>query len=331
MKTIKTTLCVALALAVLGTVAAQSIGADRLIGNYSGRAGSRTMELQLSARGTAVVRLDRTSYTGTWELGGSNLVSIGVRSSNERFGFVFRPEGDRTLVSTSWDKDRFGWRAIRLDREGGAWPGPTPDREIVGDYYWVRPGANAEQLVTLALDSRNRATLTIESGRLRSAPIVARGSWDWNRDNTLDVTVSGPNGRDRFTFRRRGSTLIATSWDRNDWGRTAPEFGKGRKPDLKPIDHAEGVWLLTRRSGRDDVRYTLGLMGNGRAYLLEERSRTRVESDGTWQWRGDDVYVRIRRSRDTLEFTFELDRDRLRAIRWDRDEFGSSRPDFQRR
>jgi hypothetical protein len=323
---------IVLALTVFGTGTAQTIGADSLIGNYSGRAGGRSLELQLSARGSAVVRLDRTNYTGTWDLRSSNQITVGVRSSNDRLNFVFRPERNgSTLVSTSWDKDRFGRREIRLDRDGGSSPDPTPDREVVGDYYWVRPGADAEQLVTLGLDTRNRATLTIESGRTRIAPITSRGSWSWNRDDTIDVTVSGPNGRDRFTFRRRGSVLVATSWDRNEWGRTPPEFSKGRKPDLKPIDHAEGVWLYTRRVGRDDVRYTLGLMGNGRSYLLEERGRNRVESDGTWQWRGDDVYVRIRRSRDTLEFTFRLERDHLRAIRWDRDEFGNTRPDFHRR
>lgn len=326
----KKTLCIALTFAVVGTALAQTIPADRFVGNYSGRAGSRTMELQLSARGAAVIRMDRTTYNGTWDLNSNNSVSIGVRNSSDRLGFVFRRDGEGNLISTSWDKERFGWREIRLSREGGSWE-PAPDREIIGDYYWVRPGASTEQLLSLALDSRNRATLTIESGRLRSSPIVSRGTWEWNRDGTIDVSVSGSNGRDRFTFRRRGSTLIATSWDRNEWGRTAPEFSKGRKPDLRPIDHAEGVWLFDRRIGRDDVRYTLGLMGNGRAYLMEERGRNRIESDGTWQWRGDDVYVRIRRSRDTLEFTFELERDRLRAIRWDRDEFGNSRPDFHRR
>lgn len=308
------------------TALAQTLPDDRVIGNWRGGGNGRDLELQLSSRGSAVAKVGRESLTGTWRLDSANRVIVDTGRNGRGFAFVFRYV-DNSLVATSWDKDYFGYRELRLRRSGDSGGGydPYPDRGIDGTYYWLRDG-RSQELVTLDFESRGRVTLTYDRPNART--YQSRGDWNAMRDGKIEVELRGSRGTDRFVLRRSGTNrLIATSWDRNDWGRDTPEFSKGRKPDIQPIDLAEGIWTW-RRSGNE--RYTLSLMPRGRVDWQQELGRGRESADGTWSWDGDEIRVRINRRRDTLNFRFRVDRDRLSAISWDRDEFGSSRPEFRR-
>jgi hypothetical protein len=260
-------------------------------------------------------------------------VIIDVSSGRDSLAFVFRLVNDR-LQSSSWDRDVFGSREFRLKKEGdsGDDNGYRPDRDIEGDYYWERSGADGQQVVTLSLSGRGRAQMIVESSRYGSRPITSNGTWDLARDGKIEVSVTRPNGRDRWTLRRSGNRLTATNWDRNDWGRNTPEFNKNRKPPINPVDDAEGIWVWTRRAPGGDERITLSLSGRGRADWLEELNRNdRVSGDGTWSWDRDEIKVRISRRRDTLTFRFRVERNRLVATQWDRDEWGRTAPEFRRR
>ncbi|MBX7134715.1 MAG: hypothetical protein K1X67_18770 [Fimbriimonadaceae bacterium] len=306
---------------------AQTISEERVVGNWKASTGGRNLEVQLSSRGSAVTKVDRQTYSGSWRIDGANRIIVDTGRGGSGFAFTFRLV-DGELVATSWDKDTFGSRQLRLRRDGrDPNPDPLPDMHLEGDYYWERPGAGGAQVITLSLESRGRATLTVESGARGSRPTTSRGSWDVGRDDKIDVDVNGSRGRDRFTFRRSGNRLIATSWDRGDWGRDTPTFSKGRKPEILPIEEAEGIWLYDY----DGVKYTLTLHSRRADWLEEDRRGNRVQADGTWNWEGDEIRVRINRRRDTLNFRFKIDRDRLTASNWDRDEFGSRRPEFRRR
>ena len=289
---------------------AQTISEERVVGNWKASTGGRNLEIQLSSRGSAVTKVDRQTYSGSWRIDGANRIIVDTGRGGSGFAFTFRLV-DGELVATSWDKDTFGSRQLRLRRDGrDPNPDPLPDMHLEGDYYWERPGAGGAQVITLSLESRGRATLTVESGARGSRPTTSRGSWDVGRDDKIDVDVNGSRGRDRF-----------------DWGRDTPTFSKGRKPEILPIEEAEGIWLYDY----DGVKYTLTLHSRRADWLEEDRRGNRVQADGTWNWEGDEIRVRINRRRDTLNFRFKIDRDRLTASNWDRDEFGSRRPEFRRR
>jgi hypothetical protein len=218
--------------------------AQGLPGTYYDRqtagAGGRVMQLDLERSGTARLTVNQANrrptavaqvMTGTWRRQGDGRVDVDVADRGVRQRFVLR-DADDTLTATTWDRAKWGSQAPtfrRDDRFGDESPG-----RLQGRYLSRRSVSGGFQSLNLALDPGGRAQLTVtEPGR---AEVVYAGTWqhrDRGRlnadDDRMEVQVSRGGTRFDFVFRVDDETLVATEWDRSEWGPRAPTFDRIRR------------------------------------------------------------------------------------------------------
>jgi hypothetical protein len=215
---------------------------------------------------------------------------------------------------------------------GTAVPDSAALDRLAGTYTQTRPGASTTLTLTLVLSRNQTCTLTTTFLDRTSRPVREEGTWSAD-DRALTVVLTEANGRperNEITFEPHGDQIVATRYDKNQYGSAGLTLERQRgKPRTPPKVPVEGTYVEERPGADYPQKLTLVLNLNKSCTLTTEfvgSSRRPVVETGTWRYRGGWVTLILTKANGRHEdnvIKFQRRGQDLLSVDFDRSRYGS--------
>jgi len=296
----------------------------------TGASGRQTLVLDLTRGGGATLRQQFEGragadivYQGNWVSRRDGNIDVTLRRGASTEIFTFHLDEDR-LDPVSWNRQTWGDIPPRFRR--GA---PNASGEVQPGTYWARATGGRTLRLELLRFGQARMSVSQPSLRTPAEDVLYTGTWRLVPGDRAEVRLTrGGGGRADFDLRRDDEDLLATTWDRTEWGPQAPRFRAGSGPD-----GVAGRYAARRSVGGQTLLLNLTLDDRGEASLrVEALGRDNAETyTGTWEeTRSGRVVVEVARGGRRHDLALRSEGDRLVGTSWDREEFGSQALEFER-
>jgi NlpE N-terminal domain len=215
---------------------------------------------------------------------------------------------------------------------GQAAPDTVALSRFAGTYTQTRPAASTTQTLSLVLSHNQTCSLTTTSLDRTSRPVREEGTWTAD-DKSITVILTEANGRperNEISFEPHGDQIVATRYDRNQYGSQGLTLERQRgKPRTPPKVPAEGTYIVERPGADYPQKLTLVLNLNKSCTLTTEfvgSSQRPVVEMGTWRYRGGWVTVILTKANGRHEdnvIKFQRRGQDLLSVDFDRSRYGS--------